>query len=102
VYCLDGKTGGRIWEYTAGGKVDLPPTIYRGTTLFGSADGWVHCVRATDGELAWKFRAAPDNRRIIAYDRLEFQPVFDGMIAAGGRLFLCTEDGELLCFGTPQ
>jgi outer membrane protein assembly factor BamB len=30
---------------------------------------------------------------------LEARPVYDGLSTAGGRLFLATEDGHLLCFG---
>jgi hypothetical protein len=30
---------------------------------------------------------------------LEGRPVYDGLSAAGGRLFVTTEDGRLLCFG---
>ena len=44
---------------TAGGRIDTPPTIADGLCLFGSHDGWVYCLRAADGRLAWRFRAAP-------------------------------------------
>jgi hypothetical protein len=33
----------------------------------------------------------------LAGMKLEAVPVFDGMIAAGGRLFLATTDGRVLC-----
>ena len=39
--------------------------------LFGSADGWVYCLRAADGALAWRFLAAPCERRIVCFDQLE-------------------------------
>ena len=42
--------------------------------------------------------AAADGKSIAAY-RLDSPPVFDGLIAAGGRLFLSTIDGKLRCFG---
>jgi hypothetical protein len=29
-------------------------------------------------------------------------PVFDGMIAAAGRLYLCTTDGQVLCLGSSK
>jgi len=71
VWCLDAKQGERLWSYTAGGRVDSPPTVYRGLVLFGSADGWVYCIRASDGVLVWRFRAAPDDRRVVAFGQLE-------------------------------
>jgi len=71
VVALNGLNGERLWEYAAGGRIDSPPTYYRGTLLFGSADGWVYCVRAADGRLVWRFRAAPEERFIGAFGQLE-------------------------------
>ena len=48
-----------------------PPTVHRGRVVFGGADGWVYCLRASDGELAWRYRAAPLDRRTMAYEQLE-------------------------------
>ena len=33
---------------------------------------------------------------------LECPPVFDGMIAAGGRLFACLRDGSVVCLAGEQ
>jgi len=71
VHALDADSGRQLWSYTAGGRVDSPPTIYQGLALFGSADGWVYCLRSSNGELAWRFRAAPEDRRIVSYGQLE-------------------------------
>jgi len=71
VHALDADDGNRAWQYTAGARVDSPPTIYRGLAMFGSADGRVYCLRASDGALAWRFQAAPGQRRVIAFDQLE-------------------------------
>ena len=71
VHALDANNGKELWSYTAGGRVDSPPTIYRGLVLFGSADGWVYCLAAADGRLVWRFRAAPEDRRVVAYGQLE-------------------------------
>ncbi|HID20800.1 MAG TPA: hypothetical protein EYP14_00150, partial [Planctomycetaceae bacterium] len=59
VHALDAATGRTLWAYTTGGRVDSPPTYYRGYVLFSSADGFVYALRASDGALAWRFRAAP-------------------------------------------
>jgi outer membrane protein assembly factor BamB len=71
VYSLDAKSGKMLFNYTAGGRVDSPPTIYQGRVLFGSADGWIYCLRTSDGELVWRFRAAPDDRRLVAFEQVE-------------------------------
>ncbi len=71
VHALDAGSGKTLWSYTAGGRVDSPPTIYQGRVLFGSADGWVYCLRASDGELMWRFRAAPVDRKLMAFEQVE-------------------------------
>jgi outer membrane protein assembly factor BamB len=71
VHALDAESGKRLWSYTTGGRVDSPPTIWKGSVLFGSADGWVYCLRASDGALAWRFRAAPVDLRMTAYEQVE-------------------------------
>jgi len=42
--------------------------------------------------------SAKDGSKIKSYP-LESEPAFDGMSAAGGRLYLVTNDGKLICFG---
>jgi len=71
VNALDAARGKRVWTYTAGGPVDSPPTIYQGRAIFGCADGYIYCLRLADGELIWRFRAAPADRRLIAFGRIE-------------------------------
>jgi len=71
VHALDAGSGERAWSYTAGGRIDSPPTIWQGRCLFGSADGHVYCLRASDGVLAWRFRAAPADQRHMAFEQVE-------------------------------
>ena len=40
-----------------------------------------------------------DEGKAISESKLDAEPVFDGMAAAGGKLFLSLEDGTLLCLG---
>jgi len=71
IYAIDAASGKKKWTHAAGGRIDSPPTYDRGRLLFGSADGYVTCLQASDGELAWRFRAAPIDRRLVAFDQLE-------------------------------
>jgi len=71
VLALSARTGQVSWRYTAGARVDSPPTILKGLCLFGCRDGWVYCLRAADGALIWRFRAAPWERRIVAHGQIE-------------------------------
>jgi outer membrane protein assembly factor BamB len=71
VNAYDAATGTEKWRYIAGGAVDSPPTIYGQLVLFGCRDGYVYCLRASDGELVWRFRAAPIDQRLISFEHLE-------------------------------
>ncbi len=71
VYALDMASGKAMWQFTANGRVDSPPTIHKGLVLFGSADGHVYCLRASDGKLVWRFLAAPVDRRVAYFDQVE-------------------------------
>jgi hypothetical protein len=71
VHAIEAGSGRKLWQYTAGGRVDSPPTIYQGRVLFGSADGYVYCLLASDGSLAWRFRAAPMDQRLTSFEQLE-------------------------------
>ena len=71
VHALDAADGRCVWQYTVGARVDSPPTVCEGLAIFGSADGRAYCLRASDGALVWRFRAAPEELRVIAFDQLE-------------------------------
>ena len=62
--------GSPAWTYVAGGRIDSPPTVCAGLVLFGSRDGWVYCLGAADGTLAWRFKDLPD-QMICAFGQLE-------------------------------
>ena len=70
LYALNSKTGQTEWTFTADGRIDSPPVYYEGMVLFGSRDGWVYCLRASDGVLAWRFKDLPD-KLIGAFGQLE-------------------------------
>ena len=71
IHSLDAKTGDVKWSRIVAGRVDSPPSVYGDFVLFGGTDGHVYCLRASDGELVWRFRAGPEDRRIMSYGRLE-------------------------------
>jgi outer membrane protein assembly factor BamB len=85
VVALDSETGERRWSYTAGGRIDSPPTLFQGRVLFGSADGRVTCLRLSDGELLWRFMAAPADLRTVAMDQVEsLWPVHGSVLVLPG------------------
>jgi outer membrane protein assembly factor BamB len=70
LYALDSSSGKTVWTFTADGRIDSPPTYHKGMVLFGSRDGWLYCLRAADGKLAWRFKDLPD-RLVGAFGQLE-------------------------------
>ena len=55
VYALDRESGKVIWSFIADGRIDTPPTYYKGMLLFGTRNGYAYCLRARDGALSWRF-----------------------------------------------
>ncbi|HUT32131.1 MAG TPA: PQQ-binding-like beta-propeller repeat protein [Planctomycetota bacterium] len=105
IRCLGATDGKGLWSFTAGGRIDSAPTVHDGLVLFGCRDGYVYCLRAADGALVWRFRAAPDDRRLVSFEQVEsVWPVQgsvlvqDGVVyfAAGRSSFL---DGGILAYG---
>ncbi|UCD49103.1 MAG: PQQ-binding-like beta-propeller repeat protein [Phycisphaerales bacterium] len=88
VYALDAQSGAQRWRFVAGGRVDSPPTICDGRVLFGSADGWLYCLRAADGALIWRFRAAPVDERTVAFEQIEsVWPVHGSVLVRDGIVY---------------
>lgn len=93
VVALEAQNGQTRWRVAVGDAVDTPPTFYRSRLYFGSADGWVYCLRAEDGAEVWRYRVAPAERLVGAFGRLESDwpvpgsvLVHDGLVyAAAGR-----------------
>ena len=89
VHALDINDGTPLWSFTAGGRIDSPPTIHNHLVLFGSADGWVYCLRETDGKLVWRFRGAPQQRLIVARGQLESAwPIHGSVLVHDGALIV--------------
>jgi outer membrane protein assembly factor BamB len=97
VCALDAVSGKECWRFVAGGRIDSPPTIADGLAIFGSRDGYVYCLRADDGELAWRFRAAPQDQRLVAYDQVESVWPVNGnvLVVEGDAYFVAGRSGCL-------
>ena len=54
----------------------------------------------TGGSLLW-VASAEDGHKLAEY-QLDSLPVFDGLAAAAGRLYLSTTDGRVICFGAKK
>lgn len=63
-----------------------PPAVVNGKLFFGSAEGRIHCLAMDSGEELW---SVPTGEPVI------FQPAVDG-----GRVYVGTDCGSLICFET--
>ncbi len=86
---VDADTGEKSWSYVTGGPIDSPPTVYKGLALCGSRDGWAYALNAANGKLVYRFRGAPAERRMLAFDRLESSwPIHGSILVTNGVAYL--------------
>ena len=71
LYALDEATGKVLWQYTADGRIDSPPTYHNGVLYFGTRSGRILALAAVDGRKVWQHRIAPTEQQIISYNQLE-------------------------------
>jgi outer membrane protein assembly factor BamB len=101
LHALDAATGKKLWHFIAGARIDSPPTVWQGRVLFGGMDGWVYCLRESDGALIWRFQAAPNSRKHGAFEQVEsVWPVHGSVLEEKGVISLvagrsCFLDGGL-------
>lgn len=83
VYCLDAKTGKKLWSYLTRGAVLGTPTIANGVVYVGSQDNALYALDAKTGALHWRFdnsltfQAAP-----LVVDGVVYAPSQDGYVYA--------------------
>ena len=88
VMAVDAAGGKVRWSYTAGGRIDSPPTVSGGLAVFGCRDGWVYCLNAGNGKLVWRFRAAPVEEYILVDEQLESAwPVHGSVLILNGVVY---------------
>jgi len=93
-----------LWQQRV--AIRITAMVRAGETLF--AAGSPDVVDPADPHAAWEGRkggvlaafAAGDGKKLAEY-KLPSPPVWDGMAAAGGRLYLATIDGKVTCFAGP-
>ncbi|MFV2066148.1 MAG: PQQ-binding-like beta-propeller repeat protein [Pirellulales bacterium] len=85
VSCLDAETGRVRWTRITGGPIRLAPAIVGRRLFVGSDDGHVYCLNVDDGSTVWKFRAAPEDRRVLGHGKMiSLWPVRTGVVVDDG------------------
>jgi len=82
------EDGSVKWRFTTGARVDSAPTLYKGICLIGDHSGYVYAVKINGGELIYKARIAPEEKRMLSYGKVEsVWPVIGGVMVADGRAY---------------
>jgi outer membrane protein assembly factor BamB len=86
--CLNQANGAVLWRRSFPAALDGPPTVVGKRLFIGCRDGHVYSLRATDGELAWRFLATPLERLTLGEDRLEgLWPVSSSVLFHDGLVY---------------
>ncbi|MCJ7752430.1 MAG: PQQ-like beta-propeller repeat protein, partial [Armatimonadetes bacterium] len=70
VTAYETKDGALKWRFYTDGPVRFAPVVSNGKVYFVSDDSYLYCLDAASGELRWKFRGGPSDRKVLGNDRL--------------------------------
>ena len=88
VIALDLRTGKELWAFYTDGPVRFAPVAWQDKVLFTSDDGLLYCVNAADGQLLWKFRGGPSERKVLGNQRvISAWPARGGPVVRDGRVY---------------
>jgi outer membrane protein assembly factor BamB len=55
-YCVDAKTGKRLWQYETASHTESGPCVADGKVFTGAGDDGVYCFDAATGRVVWHFQ----------------------------------------------
>lgn len=91
VTAWDATTGEHLWSFYTDAPVRLPPAGHNGRVYFTSDDGHLYCVDANSGQLQWKFRGGPSDRKVIGNHRLvSAWPARGGVVIRDGDVYFAS------------
>jgi len=92
LHALSSESGKAVWQFTAGGAIDSPPTFVNsaGCLLLGARDGYVYCLRASDGALAWRFLVARGRMNTVEFGQVaSVWPVHGSVLVQDRTAYVC-------------
>jgi outer membrane protein assembly factor BamB len=88
VRALNTDTGEQKWVFFADGPIRFAPAGYKGKLYVASDDGYLYCLKATTGQLVWKFRGGPMDKKVLGNHRLcSAWPVRGAPTVADGKVY---------------
>ncbi len=69
------------WSYTADARITSAPVLWRDLCFFGAHEGYIYCLKVSDGAPQWRFLAAAYPRKIVVGGQLESSwPVYNVVV----------------------
>ena len=102
IIAVDAKNGSVKWRFMTSGRMDTAPTLHKGICLAGDRTGYVYAIKIKTGQLIYKLRIAPEEKRMMSYGKVEsVWPVIGGVMVAEGKAYASAgrtqgSDGGLL------
>ena len=88
VTALDTATGEEVWSFITEGPVRFAPAVHNDRVYVASDDGFLYCLKALDGDVVWKFRGSPFERKSIGNDQMiSHWPARSGVLLDEGKLY---------------
>ncbi len=102
VYALDISTGKEKWVFYSEGPVRFSPAIWNNRIYFGSDDGHVYCLKAKNGELIWKYRPGPKDKKVLGNGKMiSLWPIRTSVLVKDGTVYfgagVFPYDGLYIC-----
>ncbi|MHC4692840.1 MAG: outer membrane protein assembly factor BamB family protein [Planctomycetota bacterium] len=70
ITAYDTDSGKENWRFYCDGPVRFAPIAWKDKVYFVSDDGYLYCLNSKQGELVWRFRLGPSQRKILGNGRL--------------------------------
>lgn len=88
VTAFDTQSGEEIWRFFSDGPVRFAPLAWQEKLFFVSDDGYLYCLRTSDGSLVWRFRGGPSDRKVLGNERLiSTWPARGAPVIADGKIY---------------
>nr|MCU0876008.1 PQQ-binding-like beta-propeller repeat protein [Pirellulaceae bacterium] len=103
LHALDLASGKEKWVFFTEAPVRLAPEFHAGHVLFTSDDGFLYCLKQSDGSLVWKYRpeGMPDERLIGNEQMISRWAARSGVLVEGNRVYttfgMLAPEGVAVC-----
>ncbi|MFT4690632.1 MAG: outer membrane protein assembly factor BamB [Limisphaerales bacterium] len=88
VIAVNLMNGKEAWRHTTAGRMDTSPTLHEGICLVADRTGYVTGLKVKTGEVIYRLRIAPEEKRMMSFGKLEsVWPVIGGVLVAEGRAY---------------